>query len=301
MRRPDEDAERMSRLVAALACAMAAAPALASADQPVVVPADDTRTHAVVLRRRIGFAATGAYLPETWAWFGQVALGPISWKLPLRGAHATELDQWSLRGRFGMFVDGEERTWAPITLAAQRISVHDVLRVPQYIHFQTGVEVAISSPWLSGRDVDPSAAGGPVFTADTELARNGWSVRPLSAHARIDVLICRSLHLEGGIGPELFRSVTEPARGNDFGLRWHASIGTSFACPVRSLPLSNLTWSVQYSARALLYNRDAPATYDDRALAALQYRSGWFSVGAFASRDLHVVGGRVQIDVWRAK
>ncbi|HWO23399.1 MAG TPA: hypothetical protein VNO30_31880 [Kofleriaceae bacterium] len=286
-------------LALALAVTLVALRRLASADSPVVVPADDTRTHAIVSRRSVALSAWYARLDDSNAAWFQVGAGPSHWKLPFRGASMGELERWTLRGRFGFLAsDDADVTWAPLTLAAQRITVYDTLSVLPLIHFQSGVELAVSTPWLSDRELDPGPLGARVYTADTELVRNGWSVRPASWHARIDLLLCRSMHLEGGAGPEVFRSTRamDRARGVDIGLRWRFSVGFSFACPARSTPFADVTASMQYSARALLYNREVAPSYDDRMQFALQYQPNRFALAVFTTPDARMLGVRIQVE-----
>lgn len=283
----------------ALTIALASSQRVGHAGPPVVVPADDTRTHAIASRRSLAVSAWYARLPDSNASWLQVGAGPSRWKLPFRGASMGELDRWTLRGRFGFLVpDDGDAAWAPLTLAAQRFSVYDTLSTLPLIHLQSGLELAISTPWLSGRDLDPGSLGASVYTADTELARNGWSVRPASWHARADLLLCRSMHLEAGAGPEVFRSTraADRERGVDLGLRWRFSVGLSFACPDRSTPLADVTASMQYSARALLYNREAASTYDDRMQFALQYQPSRVAVAVFTTPDARLLGLRIQVE-----
>jgi hypothetical protein len=287
---------RAATFAAALTLVMTAP---AAGEPAIVVPADDTRTHAVASRRLLSSAIWYANLPEdaNALWY-QLGVGPVSWKLPFRGSSMGELDRWTLRARFGVVANRDDKLhWAPLTFAAQRISVHDTLSVLPLIHVQTGIEVAFSTPWVSGKTLDPRMLGADVYSADTELARNGWSIRPAEWHVRADALMCRSIHVEAGLGPELFRSTEEPDRGLDFGLRWRASLGMSLACPARtSWFITHVTASVQYRARALLYNRDAPSAYDDRLAFALQYQYGPLSVAGFITPDAKLWGVRVEVD-----
>jgi hypothetical protein len=264
-----------------------------------VVPPDDTRTHAVVSRRSVALSLWATRLGgDTSASWLQLGLGPSRWKLPFRGASMGELDRWSGRARIGLVVpDGRGTSFAPLTLGAQRISVYDTLSAAPLIHLQTGIELAISTPWLSDRRLDPGETGAAVHSADTELVDNGWSLRPLSWHVRADALACRSIYVEVGVGPELFRSTAHPERGADYGLRWHTGGGVSLACPALTRRfLDDLTVVVQYSARALLYNRDDGAAYADRLLFALQLQRGRWALAALTSVDARILGIRIQVE-----
>ena len=87
---------RAAICAAAAACALAVT-ASAAADPAIVVPADDTRTHAVASRRLASAAIWYARLPEeSNAFWFQLGIGPVSWKLPFRGSSMGELDRWTL-------------------------------------------------------------------------------------------------------------------------------------------------------------------------------------------------------------
>jgi hypothetical protein len=273
------------------------------AELPIVVPPDDTRTHAVVSRHPLALSTWFARLRDdtrgdaSATWF-QIGFGPSRWRLPFRGASMGALDRWTGRIRGGIVVpDGSGTLVAPLTFAAQRISVHDTLSVVPLIHLQTGIELAFSTPWLSGRLLDPSMTAAAVYSADTELVDNGWSIRPASWHVRTDALVCRSIYAELGVGPELFRSTAHPERSLDYGVRWHAGFGFSLACRAftRSF-LDDLTVVLQYSARALLYNHDAAPSYDDRLQLALQLKRDRWAVAAMSSADARLIAVRVQRD-----
>jgi hypothetical protein len=289
-----------ARAIVAIGAAMLGAAGPAIADPALVMPADDTRTHAIASRRWFAAWASWARLrkDDTNATWFQVGLGPSRWKLPFRGARVGEKERWTLRGRFGFITDGDaDTTWGPLTLAAQRITVHEILAVPPMIHVQSGIEIAVSTPWLSDRRLDPAALGATAYSADTELAGNGWSLRPATVHARFDVLVCRSLHAEVGAGPEVFRSTLDPARGIDIGVRWRFSVGFSLACPARPTPLADITVSLQYNARALLYNRAADPTYDDALQFALQWQLDAVAIAAFSTVDARIFGLRMELEL----
>jgi hypothetical protein len=287
----------------AVALAGAATPT-AAADPAIVVAADDTRTHAVASRNSVAVSSWYTRLPDQGhAIWLQLGLGPSRFKLPFRGASMGELDRWTARLRVGRLWPDDAMTdavWSPLTIAAQRISAYDTLSVLPLIHLQTGIEIAVSTPWLSDPELDPELAHGDAWSADTELARNGWSLRPASWHVRADALMCRAIHLEAGIGPELFRSTADPDRGLDYGLRWNASLGFSLACPRDSAfsrwVAGRLTVSAQYRARALLYNRDDDASYDDQTAVALMYQYRGYAIAGFATLDGHLWGIRVSVE-----
>lgn len=283
-------------------------------EPPVVVPADDTHTHARVSRTKVRLGITLAWLGRYGAarsapvltWF-DVGFGPILDEIPLREASLGSLAHWSWRLRFGVAAGrDEDAQLAPITVAARRYRVLDLFDRAPLLHAQHGVEIAIATPWIADPDAVPTAALAALYGPDGELADNGWSLRPADWHARADLLICRSWHGEIGAGPELFRSTADDDRALDVGVRWHFSLGVGLACARRRDRFVNdVTVAVQYRARAVLYNRTDGGSYRDTVALSLQYAPrGGHAIGAFAAidpgpatRDYLMVGLRWQLSL----
>lgn len=298
---------------AVIAAAVVAAPAgSTAAETPIVVPIEDVRTHAVVARWAVHLTTwterindqTAENSDATATWF-QVGLGPRRFPGPfeVRG-----LDRWSARLRFGGIVHDatDKLSIGPVTTAVQRIDSHDTLSILPMIHLQTGVEIAIATPWLADRGEAPGLAMATVHGPDAELARHGWSIRPATAHIRADLLLCRSWFVELALGSEVFRPTDDRTSGVEWGLRWHAAAGLGLGCNHHANRWNNaLALVFQYRARAMLYSRDADESYADTISTALEWNPGRVALALFgaipwkADYDDHpMIGLRVSVGLW---
>jgi hypothetical protein len=213
-------------------------------------------------------------------------------------------DDYSLRLRWThvMMHDGSTRE-APLTVAVQRFLVAKPLEAAPLLHLHLGIESAFATPWLGDRKSAPPMAYQKLYAVDTELAHNGYSVRPLGLYVRGDVFFCRNIFLEAGIAPELFLPTEGGDRPNEYDLRWHASFGWNFACS--SDPVSwrrPLAVSFEVRGRSVLSVNDDPQR---RALdsVAVQYHLGesWV-INVFGSRatgvplsQYYAAGVRLQV------
>lgn len=267
----------------------------AVSEPPVVVPADDTHTDARVARTHLRWSQSltwiagwrPARLDHLMSWF-DVGVGPLQQGLKLRQASWGSLAHWSGRLRWGgVFPAGESAELGPITVGARWYRVLDLFDKAPLIHAQTGVEIAISTPWISDASLQPGAGLLATHGPDGEVAGNGWSLRPAEWHGRADLLVCRSWHGEVGVGPELFRSTVDPTRALDYGLRWHANLGVGLACNHRrDRWINDVTVSVQYRARAVLHSATDGRAYRDTVALAVQYAPrGAHAIGVFAAID----------------
>lgn len=196
------------------------------------------------------------------------------------------LDDYALRLRWThvMMGDGASRE-APLTIAVQRFLVAKPFEALPLLHLHLGLETSFATPWLGDRKSAPPIAYRKLYGVDTELAHNGYSVRPLGAYVRGDLFFCRNLFLEAGLAPELFLPTEGGDRPNEYDLRWHVSFGWNFACS--SDPVSwrrPLAVSFEVRGRSVLSVNDDP---ERRALdsVALQYHLGkqWV-INVFGSR-----------------
>jgi len=193
-----------------------------------------------------------------------------------------QFQPYQLRIRSTTFHAPEGWEQGPLTVGVQRyFRIDHVSFLPlAYAHF--GVETVVSTPWLSGRHVTPPTAVHIVDAVDTELAQNGWSLRPVSGYVRADFLACRSFFGEAGVAPELFI----PTSGaNEYDARIHAAIGWSFGCEsrvVRSPP----KFSLEYRVRLRMYAGDSGVAYHDSLGFGLQFDGGGLVVQVLASTDV---------------
>ncbi len=284
------DCPRLTAFIAVLGFS-----SIASADLPIVVPAEDTGTQALASRRIVNIAIWSEWLHayEDIAernllaqWF-QLSAGPIRATLPLRGATLGPLDHWMGRIRGGM-VYGGDRGWvaAPLTFAVQRLSDYEILALAPVAHVQSGIEIALSTPWLSNRKSDPGPSFAALHGPDSELAGNGFSLRPLSWHIRVDIPACRSYHFEAGLGSEVFRSTEDSSLPLDIGLRWHASLGLSPACAhQRNVFFNDLTMAFQYRGRAIVYREPLAPTSNHNLSLILQYQANSVAFAIYGGAD----------------
>lgn len=266
-----------------------------------VVAIDDVRSHAPILQENYQLGATYRYL-----FHGgenrdlatvQAALGPIAFEEP----HLRTLLSWirhnSVRVRATAVGVLDDRQVGPLTFAFRHYVVVDALDIAPLLHVHLGVETAVSTPWLSSRLAVPGDAIRTAMAVDTELASNGWSLRPMSVYVRADLLLCRSIYLEAGVAPEAFVPTLAGAQ-TEIGMRFHAGFGASFACVHdRDSWTKNLGAVVEYRGRTRLYSGDAGPDLFGNISLELQHR-GEVTFGTFISTDLGSfvgVGGRFQL------
>jgi hypothetical protein len=169
-----------------------------------------------------------------------------------------------------------------MTLALQRYFPISPLAISPLLYAHFGVEAALSTPWLSGRFVAPHPTIQVLDGVDTELASDGWSLRPASVYFRGDFLACRSASGELGLEPEAF----VPATGaREYGTRFHAAVGWSWGCHGNLSPHAPKI-AFEYRGRVTMYAGAQSPSYRDSLGVALQVDLAWFMVQAFYRSDL---------------
>jgi hypothetical protein len=280
--------------------------------QPVL-PTEPARREGPIARQWVDSAMTYAHLGAPTsegaidAFSLQLAVGPK----PVKGTFGLVfgnafgwLDDYALRLRWTYLAthEGSNRQ-GPLTIAVQRFFDAAPLAVAPLIHLHAGIESAIATPWLDDRRSAPPAAYQRMYAVDTELAHNGYSVRPLGVYVRADALFCHNLFLETGLSPELFVPTTDGG-SREYDLRWHASFGFNFACPGDPLsPLRPLAISFEVRGRGRLYAADGPPDHHALDSVALQYHLGKrLVIDVFGSRATGVpldryftMGVRIQV------
>jgi hypothetical protein len=237
------------------------------------------------------------YFLEPWGSFGHIG-GPApggtvdlySWQMGL--GPGTDSDQpvpwpidYSLRIRGAVIETTAGASVGPLTFGLQRLFSFDPLSVAPLLDVHAGIEVAVATPWLSGRTISPPSALQVMNAVDTELAGNGWSLRPAEVYLRADLLACRNLYLEAGVSPQVFLP-TEPGRTNEVDLGWRADFGLSFACKHRSDSfLHHLAAVLGVRGLGRLYAADEPPAHHATASVALQYDKGLVTLGGFLIVD----------------
>lgn len=281
---------------------LARAPA-ARADLPIVVPPEDRDSHALVTLRpwRASLWLTHAGHPHDAATLGtlQVGAGPQLFRLPVRGGSLGWLARWSFRARFQWARTDQDRDWyvGPLTFAMQRPWTFNLGGIVTLAHLQGGVESTLSTPWLHTGDRDLPLAVRAAHVADSELVESGWSLRPLTGHVRADLLACRSIHLEVGGGPELFRSTAELDRATAIGARWHAAAGFSLACVHRRREwLNDVTVALQWRGRMIAVRGDEGGGYADDVTIGLDLDLGDWAFAGFIGPH----GDELGTETWKA-
>ncbi|HEX3476943.1 MAG TPA: hypothetical protein VHT91_18090 [Kofleriaceae bacterium] len=248
---------------------------------------DDTRAHGPSARNWLDLeldakVLSGVHDDSVFALTEQLSLGAPTFRD--RDVHdiLRLFEPYQLRIRSATFRGPDGWDQGPLTVGMQRyFPIDHVAFLPlAYAHF--GVETVVSTPWLSGRHVIPPTAVRIVDAVDTELAQNGWSLRPVSGYVRADFLACRSFFGELGAAPELF----VPASGPDeYDARFHVAFGWSFGCVDRIVP-RRPKLSVEYRGRVRLHADDLPIRYRDSLGVGLQVDFGPLVVQILASTDL---------------
>lgn len=252
-----------------------------------VLAVDDTRAHGPSARNWLDGELdtqilSGAHDDSVLALTEQLSLGAPTFRD--RDVHdiLRLFEPYQLRIRSTTFRGPDGWDQGPLTVGMQRyFPIDHVAFLPlAYAHF--GVETVVSTPWLSGRHVIPPTAVRIVDAVDTELAQNGWSLRPVSGYVRADFLACRSFFAELGAAPELF----VPASGPDeYDARFHGAFGWSFGCANR-VASHRPKLSVEYRGRVRLHAGDLPIRYRDSLGVGLQFDCGPLVVQFLASTDL---------------
>ncbi|HEX8110918.1 MAG TPA: hypothetical protein VF516_24465 [Kofleriaceae bacterium] len=264
---------------------------------------DDTRSHGPSARNWFDAAVdaqviAGAHDDTVLGLVEQLSIGaPTSSDRDLHDI-LERFQPYQLRLRSTTFRGPAGWDQGPLTLGFQRyFPIDHVSFLPlAYAHF--GVEAVVSTPWLSGRHVVPPTAVRIADAVETELAQNGWSLRPLSGYVRADFLACRSFFGEAGAAPELF----VPSGGStEYDARFHVALGWSFGCEHRLVD-HRPKFSVEYRVRLRLYQGDAGVSYSDSLGLGLQFDCGALVMQVLASTNLSeqplsygILGLRVQL------
>ena len=268
-----------------------------------MIPADDTRSHGPTARDWIDLSLVPAVLvaPQTVGGLtGQLAIGPPTFDVrELRDlSDRYDLSDYQLRARGEVYRAKDVYLGGPITVAGQRYFPVAPLAMSPLLYAHFGVEAALSTPWVSGRYVTPPQAVRVLNGADTELARNGWSLRPVAAYFRGDFLACRSVAIEAGAAPEAF---VPTVGATEYDLRFHALLGASLGCHGNMSPYAPKL-SLEYRGRVRMYAADQAPGYVDWVAATAQLDLEWFVLQAFYAADLGrsmgdfaMVGLRLQV------
>jgi hypothetical protein len=251
-----------------------------------VIPIDDTRSHGPTARDWLDLSIAPAVLAAPDSVFAttvQLAAGLPSFDV--REARELSdhyhLSDYQLRARGELFHEGDDWLAGPLTLALQRYFPVAPLAISPLVYAHFGVETAISTPWLSGRHVTPPEAVRVLRGVDTELLRDGWSLRPAAVYFRGDFLACRSWSLEVGGSPEFFF----PTDGaTEYDVRFHGAAGVSLGCHGNMSPRAPKL-SLEYRGRARAYASDQDPGYNDALGAALQIDLAWFVAQLFYAAD----------------
>lgn len=252
-----------------------------------VVPIEDTRSYGPTARNWWDVSVTSAMLfandSTTYQTTLQGVIGfPNSSLREVRDLYREyHLPDYQLRVRHEIFAGAEKRNGGPFTFAVQRYLPISHLAIDPLIYAHVGVEAALSTPWISGSDVLPIAAVQILDGPSTELADNGWSVRPLSVYLRADALVCRSWAGEVGLEPEVFVPVD---RRNEYGTRFRVAAGLSLGCNGNMSPHApKLTF--EYRGRVRMYADGDPVAYRDTLAAGVQFDLGFAMIQAFYKAD----------------
>lgn len=209
-----------------------------------------------------------------------------------------QLSTFQVRMRGEVFRTAEDWLGGPMTFAAQRYFAIDPLAISPLVFAHVGIDVAFATPWVSGRADTPPATVQVLNGVDTELARNGWSLRPVTAYFRADFLACRSWYAELGAGPEAF---VPTAGATEYDTRVRAAAGFSLGCHGNVSEYAPKL-QVEYRGRIRMYAADASPDYRDQIGGGLQFDLGAFVLQVFYAADLGskmadyaTVGARLQL------
>jgi hypothetical protein len=242
-----------------------------------VITIDDLRTHGPVARNWIDGTVDAEAMngnSNNDAVFGlneQIALGrPEFQDRQLRDILAPAAP-YSLRVRSHTFFSHErDAQQGPLTAAVQRYFPVDPVAISPLVFAHVGLEAAASTPWLSGRNAVPPSTVAIVNAVDTELADNGWSLRPISGYLRGDFLACGSRYVEVGATPEMFVPTVGP---NQYDLRFRVAGGWSWGCGNTATGFRPKL-SLEYRGRVRLHADDEPVAYWDSIGIGLQFDLG---------------------------
>jgi hypothetical protein len=283
--------------------------------QPGMAPVltiDDTRTQGPVARYSLEGSVQASYvLGRDNADGSAGSVGRLDWQLGLGPIESSgqvadvigPLRYYALRVR-GSIVSAHDGTVAgPLTIGLQRYSPLEPLAINPLVHAHLGIEAQLATPWLSDDTTVPPRALSIVDSADTELSRSGWSLRPVSMYVRGDFLACRSWYVELGLAPEMFVPTGQSA---EYDVRFHGALGRSFACLHQGDSLGHhLAFQVEYRGRGRLYSPAGAADYHDGLAVALQVDSGRFLAQLIVEADpgrqmddAIAVGLRIQIGLF---
>jgi hypothetical protein len=245
-----------------------------------VLSIDDTRTHGPTARNWLDVRVDPQWIAsETYENVGameeQVAVGLPDFGVRELRDILTPVAPYALRARSQTFVSSSGG-WqqGPLTVGLQRYFAIDAIAISPLLFAHLGVEAALSTPWMSGRYAVPPAAVRVVDAVDTELAQNGWSLRPVSAYVRGDFLACRAAYVEAGVTPEAFVPTIGP---NEYDLRFRVAAGWSFGCAT-SVASHRPKISLEYRGRVRLHADSASVAYRDQAGAGVQMDLGPFVI-----------------------
>jgi len=298
----------------ALVIVLSSSAARADAEPHPVIPVEDVRTQGPVARYAIEPSAAWSH------YTGPAGAGNVNlyrFQLGL-GPHAVDgqlaeifgwLARYGLRARWDIVDPSPGSALAgPLTIALDRYHEVAPLDIAPLVHVHAGVEIALASPWLSGRDVIPPPTLRTLDGVDAELAGNGFSLRPLTPYVRLDFLACRSIYFETGGGPEVFVA-TQPGTPTAYDARFFVGAGFSLACThARDSIFHHVVLSAEYRGRLLLYAGASPTDYHDMASAGLQIDLGPVTVAGFAAMDpglspadYRILGVRLQYGLWATR
>jgi hypothetical protein len=253
-----------------------------------VITVDDTRTHGPTASDwlNVGVDVQGMDGKSDAAVFGlgeQLAIGlPTLRDRQLRDVLAP-IAPYALRARSETFYSSANH-WqqGPLTVGLQRYFPIDAVAISPLVSAHVGLEAAASTPWLSGRFEMPPSTVAIVNAVDTELAQNGWSLRPISAYLRGDFLACGSRYVEAGVAPEMFVPTVGP---NEYDLRFHVAAGWSWSCGNGATGLRPKL-SFEYRGRVRLHADEQPAAYWDSIGLGVQLDVGGFLIEPLATTVL---------------
>jgi hypothetical protein len=245
-----------------------------------ILALDDTRTHGPTARNFVDLSLDSSWIAapgdDVESFAAQLSAGIPTLGIRDVDALTAPYSQYQVRVRAMALHTAGGWTGGPLTLAIQRYAPIGPVAMAPLAHAHTGIELAVSTPWLADRLAVPPRPVQVVDAVDTELAGNGWSLRPLSGYLRVDFLACRTVYFETGGAPELFVPTAGPT---EYDARYHVAFGWSFGCAHR-VTVWRPKLVVEYRGRIRLHAADEPVAYHD-------------SIGVGAQLD--VAGGVVQV------
>lgn len=247
-----------------------------------IVTIDDTRTEGMAARYVLegnvevgyvyGHGASDSLGVVGW----QLAAGPLTPKGYLEDAPISDvlgpLATYAFRVRGEAFTTRTGTVVGPITFGLQHYLPVAPLQIAPLLRVVLGFEVQLSTPWLSDERAAPPRPVAIVDNADTELAANGWSIRPVTPYLRVDFAACRSEYVELGFAPEFFERIKASP---EYDVRFHGAAGFSFArCHHADSIGHHLGLQLEYRGRQTLYSSMGDSSYHGTVGAALQWQHG---------------------------